>query len=247
MESRSWRSLARRWTAGVACLVLLGGANTAPSRAVAADMVLREALVLGGGGRTPRNTIVPDPVEAQVVAGTWRVPAVGDVVTGPGDRTRPWSHAVAGDDGWFPAQAIRGGYACFTPVLPTARILILNATGHSMAYVTSTGTSSRGPAIGGAIRRNRVRSAWIGRRCSTSSPATGCPGRPNCGSSASSPSIPACPPARIGSASRGRNGCSSPRRWKPNGTLADYGLFREAFRHRMIFVYATGGTPDENA
>ena len=50
-----------------------------------------------------------DPIEAQIVAGTWKPPAAGDSVELPGGARRTWQAIQADPDGAFRV----GGYAYF--------------------------------------------------------------------------------------------------------------------------------------
>ena len=100
---------------------------------VGEDLVVSEALVLESAGRAGRNTLFTDAVEAQWVAGHWRAPSAGETVPLADGRTRTWSMATADTNGWFSGAAMRGGYAFFRIQSPEARVVILNAAGHSMA------------------------------------------------------------------------------------------------------------------
>lgn len=101
-----------------------------------APVVLREALVLEAAGRAGRNTLFTDAVEAELAAGTWRPPQPGDtVVSARGGTNLVWSTATANDEGWFTGRAMRGGWAYLPLVSAEPQVVLLNAAGHSMAYV----------------------------------------------------------------------------------------------------------------
>lgn len=72
-----------------------------------------------------------DPIEAQIVAGTWKPPAAGDSVELPGGARRTWQAIQADPDGAFRV----GGYAYFGVPCDADRVYILEAAGHSMVYV----------------------------------------------------------------------------------------------------------------
>ncbi|MFQ5653199.1 MAG: prolyl oligopeptidase family serine peptidase [Planctomycetota bacterium] len=87
---------------------------------------------LGSYGRAPVHI---DPVEAEIVAGSWAPPAEGDIVALPGGKTATWEAAAGGEDGWLSHEALRGGYAFHGISSPSRRVMILEASGHSVAYV----------------------------------------------------------------------------------------------------------------
>ncbi|MCC7375791.1 MAG: prolyl oligopeptidase family serine peptidase [Verrucomicrobiales bacterium] len=138
--------MARRSLAfGVAVAFAMALAVTAAPRVSAADTaspvsktnatVFREALVIEATGRAGRNTLFTDAVTAQVVAGGWHRPWAGEEVALPDGSRKTWTAATAGDDGWFTGRAMRGGFAYIGIPSAAERIAILNASGHSMAYV----------------------------------------------------------------------------------------------------------------
>lgn len=99
------------------------------------DIVLREGLAVAFGGRMARAPFRTDPVEARIVAGQWQIPSAGDVVELPGGTNRVWERVTAKPDGTFEHPALRGGYVAVPFVSDRERILLLQASGHSMAYV----------------------------------------------------------------------------------------------------------------
>lgn len=115
------------WT-GVVCAADLG--------AGAGPVVVREALVLGSAGRSGRNTLITDAVEAEIAAGRWHPPELGEVVQVPhGPGTRVWTNALANAEGWFTGPEMRGGWAYVRQTVSEPQVLLLNASGHAMAYV----------------------------------------------------------------------------------------------------------------
>ena len=127
-----------RSSAAPALALALGGVP-APLPAAGAEpseTALREALVLGpirGGPR--RAPVHVDPVEAQLVAGSWRAPREGDpLATTSGDELT-WSRATAAENGWLAHRALRGGYALWSVQSDSRRTMILHARGHSLVYV----------------------------------------------------------------------------------------------------------------
>lgn len=87
---------------------------------------------VAGGGRSPLRT---DPVEYQIVMGTWKPPAAGDMVTLGEGETRTWAGATPNAEGWIEDEGLVGGYAFATARCEAATIAILDAAGHSMVYV----------------------------------------------------------------------------------------------------------------
>ncbi|MBL9128312.1 MAG: prolyl oligopeptidase family serine peptidase, partial [Verrucomicrobiales bacterium] len=117
-------------------LTLALGVSTGSGPAVAASRVFREALVLEAVGRSGRNTLFTDAVEASRVVGTWRAPQVGDVVVSARDGTaRAWTNASANAEGWWTGREMRGGWAYFTHDSAEPAIVLFRASGHSMAYI----------------------------------------------------------------------------------------------------------------
>lgn len=98
-------------------------------------MTFTNALVIGGVGRSGRDTVHTDAVEAQLVMGQWRTPQAGDKLIAPDDRAQVWEAVSANAEGWFEHRAFRGGYALTTITLDRPRTLILDAAGHSSVYV----------------------------------------------------------------------------------------------------------------
>src|SRR4051812_19771688 len=109
-----------------------------PGRVTAEDapkeIVPREALVLESVGRFGRGAVGVDAVEAQMLAGTWAAPKAGDTLTPPGGRPRAWQAARAGENGSLSHAALRGGYAYYPISSAGERVMILQVSGHLLAY-----------------------------------------------------------------------------------------------------------------
>jgi len=101
----------------------------------ASDIVLKDGLAMGPLGRFGRSLVQADPIEAQIVLGTWRPPRAGDEVRLPDDAVRNWEALVADGDGLFKSPSLGGGYVYFTVASETQRVMILDAAGHSLVYV----------------------------------------------------------------------------------------------------------------
>lgn len=87
---------------------------------------------VAGGGRSVLRT---DPVEYQIVTGTWKPPAAGDTVTRSDGETRAWAAAAPNAEGWIEDEGLAGGYAFATARCEAPMVVLLDAAGHSMVYV----------------------------------------------------------------------------------------------------------------
>jgi len=99
------------------------------------EIILKEGVAVATGGRMVRTPFHTDPIEARIVAGTWTLPAAGETLSLPGGTNRTWEAVSASADGSFNHPALRGGYFEVPYVSDSDRILLLRASGHSMAYV----------------------------------------------------------------------------------------------------------------
>jgi dienelactone hydrolase len=97
-------------------------------------IVMSDCLVLPPVGTYGRSPIHTDPVEAQIIAGAWTPPQSGDAVTAPDGRIANWQAAAAGEDGWLQHDAFGGGYAYWSVESPSDRVMLLEASGHSVVY-----------------------------------------------------------------------------------------------------------------
>ena len=96
-----------------------------PCFALSQDIVIREGL----GIRVPgarRSAVHTDPVEHLLVTGKWKAPA---------DGKEGWTKATANAQGEFRGGPTGGGYLYATVDLPTAKVMLLEASGHTMVYV----------------------------------------------------------------------------------------------------------------
>jgi poly(3-hydroxybutyrate) depolymerase len=116
------------------CLVR-GQPSAAGEPRVRANVTFSDCLVVGPVGRSARAPLHRDPIEAQIVTGTWSAPRAGDVVSGATGPSRSWTPLKAAPDGGFSASALEGGYAFMSVEEETTRVMLLDAAGHSMVYV----------------------------------------------------------------------------------------------------------------
>jgi pimeloyl-ACP methyl ester carboxylesterase len=121
-------------TALVLITILTPSSLSAADRQVKAE-VLTECLVLGRIAGPGRAAIHQDPVEAAIVAGSWKAPHAGEEVKLPNGRSARWEEAKPDKNGSFNLPALQGGYAYFAVPSTTERAVLLEAAGHSMVYV----------------------------------------------------------------------------------------------------------------
>jgi hypothetical protein len=113
---------------------VLPGAGACRADEAPAEVVLGECLVLPPVGRYGRSPLHVDGLEAAVVAGHWKAPRKGDVVRHPDGRDRAWEAATA-KSGELEHTALRGGYVFWEVRADAPRVALLEASGHTMAYV----------------------------------------------------------------------------------------------------------------
>lgn len=91
--------------------------------------VLRDGMgvTIPGSSRSPVHT---DPVEHQIVMGTWVEPKEGDSA-----GTAKWSKVTADADGWFTGPQARGGYIYVRYESASDRVAFLEASGSTVSYV----------------------------------------------------------------------------------------------------------------
>ncbi len=98
-------------------------------------LVLREALVVRPVGAVGRDPLHLDLLEADIVAGRWKSPREGDKVGLPGGLQAPWEKAEADKGGVLKHRNLRGGYAYWAVPSDAERVMVLEASGHLLAYV----------------------------------------------------------------------------------------------------------------
>ena len=95
---------------------------------------LREGLVIAPVGQYGRRAFHTDAIELRIVTGTWSTPQVGDTID-LSDGPRTWHNIKAGSDGWFKHDALEGGYLFCSVKVAEDRIMLLDASGHSVVYI----------------------------------------------------------------------------------------------------------------
>jgi dienelactone hydrolase len=95
-----------------------------------APPTLQDCLVLRPVGQSGRSAVRTDALEAEIVAGRWKAPAAGDKVA-----AQAWEAAKAGKDGGLGHAALGGGYAYWKVPADADRVMLLEASGHTVVYV----------------------------------------------------------------------------------------------------------------
>ena len=119
------------WSAGW-ILPATYGQESQPATPAAEWLVIPS---IGSGGRAPFHT---DVIEAAIVAGTWTAPRAGEAVRLPDGSEKTWEAATPNENGELRHDALRGGYACWTFESANERAMLLDASGHSLAYINGS-------------------------------------------------------------------------------------------------------------
>ena len=106
-------------------------------------VVIRSGLALAAPGprAAARSMIRIDPIEAQLVAGTFVTPKEGAAPvpsTDPAKPARTWTAVTAKPDGTFEGgedSAFGGGWVYATADCPAPRVMLLEASGHGSVFV----------------------------------------------------------------------------------------------------------------
>ena len=121
---------------GVSLLIVIVAASLAAGAGAPADsIVIRECLVISGAGRPGRSPFVADSIGLAVVRGTLGVPREGHEQKLAGGRMGSWKSVTADADGTFRGPSFTGGYSHATVSSDSARVMILDAAGHSSVIV----------------------------------------------------------------------------------------------------------------
>jgi pimeloyl-ACP methyl ester carboxylesterase len=115
--------------------VACASAQDTPATSQPAEIVVREALVIGQVAEGGRSAIRTDAVQANLVRGRWSPPEPGQTLQLPDGAVRTWKAAVANEEGWFEDPALGGGYAYVAVESDHWHTMMLQARGHSLVYV----------------------------------------------------------------------------------------------------------------
>ncbi|MBN1348272.1 prolyl oligopeptidase family serine peptidase [candidate division KSB1 bacterium] len=114
--------------------IFFGGADLVFAQ-LSDAIVLKEALVLKFPDKYRYAVLPVDPIELQMVSGTWSMPLAGDRVKFDAEETSTWESVIADEDGWFRGKSFGGGYACLSYQTDAPQLLILEGMTHEMVYV----------------------------------------------------------------------------------------------------------------
>ena len=123
-----------------ACLTCSSGAASRADidlPAGAPDVRLTEGLVVADIASWGRRTVNPDAIAEAMARGTLGSPRERDIVRRPeamGGGERTWQSARASEQGEF-ARLPKSAYLLCTVQSATERVVLLDASGHTMAYV----------------------------------------------------------------------------------------------------------------
>ncbi|MBI3411345.1 MAG: prolyl oligopeptidase family serine peptidase [Planctomycetes bacterium] len=99
------------------------------------DILPKEALVIKLPGQAARSAVHIDPIEAQIVAGTWKAPKAGDELRIDADKVATWEKAEFKKENTLVHPALRGGYAYVPIEVEKDGVWMLEAAGNNMVYV----------------------------------------------------------------------------------------------------------------
>jgi dienelactone hydrolase len=105
--------------------------------ASAKTLGLTEGLVIADVSSWGRRTVNADAIAEAMARGTLGTPREGDAIQRPesvGDGERTWKAVKATEEGEF-ARLPRGAYVVCTVQSPAERVVLLEASGHTMVYV----------------------------------------------------------------------------------------------------------------
>ncbi len=113
-------------------LVPLAGA---PAQPLMRDFVFTKGLIIRSAPGFPDNIAGKDPIEGQLVKGTWRLPDAGDRVKYNDTLTAVWEEVQGDSAGWFDHPLLAGAYLYFELTVLQQQAMILLPMGSSMSYV----------------------------------------------------------------------------------------------------------------
>jgi hypothetical protein len=124
------------WSARVLCLAFLA-ALCAPAPAVSGQdtLVCREGLALPLPKGYADVIVAPNPVEAALALGAWKVPKAGEAVAWPGRGEETWRTIAADTQGWFSDSVLAGCYVYIPVEMNQRSVMILQAKGNEIVYV----------------------------------------------------------------------------------------------------------------
>ena len=118
---------------------MLGLAIALSCTAYGERIVPSEWLAVSRVSSGGRSAVHVDAIEAKIVAGEWRAPKDGDTVdVASSDEPRQWTPVEPNEEGELSGRELYGGYAYTCIESDSDRVMILEASGHSVAYINGT-------------------------------------------------------------------------------------------------------------
>src|SRR5262249_43104323 len=116
------------------CYLSFAPAEPTAGAAEPREILLADCLVLPRQGTFGRALVHLDAIENLLVTGKWKTPAAGEAIALPNGGTRTWAAAKA-KAGSLEQSSLQGGYACWIVKAELPRVMLLEASGHTTAYV----------------------------------------------------------------------------------------------------------------
>lgn len=101
-------------------------------------IIVKEGLALSLGMGYAELIIAPNPVEAKLALGRWEAPHTDERVTMANGDVQTWRSISADEKGWFSDSILRSCYVYASVVVPSERVMILEAMGNEMVYVNGS-------------------------------------------------------------------------------------------------------------
>ncbi len=101
-------------------------------------IIVKEGLALSLGKGYAELIIAPNPVEAKLAIGKWRAPRLNDRETMANGDMQTWRSIKSDEKGWFSDSILRSCYVYASVIVPSDRVMILEAMGDEMVYVNGS-------------------------------------------------------------------------------------------------------------
>jgi len=102
----------------------------------AAEAVLTNGMIIRNGVSYGRNNFITDPQAIAIINNNFISPYEGKTAgTTPGGQVAAWKNISAGEKGYFRSQDLRGGALYIEYDSPEEKIMLLEASGHTMVFV----------------------------------------------------------------------------------------------------------------
>jgi pimeloyl-ACP methyl ester carboxylesterase len=120
---------------GLALSIAVLAASAIAAEPAQSEIKFGDALVIPPAGRGARVPMPVDPINALMVSGNWQRPKLGDKLTLPSGKSLTWSKVSPKKDGGYESDLLNGGRALFTVPAERDRVMMLEASGHTMVWV----------------------------------------------------------------------------------------------------------------